>query len=105
MSLGRTGRERAREAGVSEGEGERRGEGGKGRERDGGGGGGGCRLMNHLPAKRLCDASSVLVGVGLLISSCFQLSAPASNLHRWLASCLQHHEKESIVHQSLPAST
>ena len=33
------------------------------------------------------------------------LSAPASNLHRWLASCLQHHEKESIVHQSLPAST
>ena len=33
--------------------------------------------------------------------SCF--SAPASNLHRWLASCLQHREKESIVHQSLPA--
>ena len=33
------------------------------------------------------------------------LSAPASNLHRWLASCLQLREKESIVHQSLPAST
>ena len=32
------------------------------------------------------------------------LSAPASSLHCWLASCLQHHKK-STVHQSLPAST
>ena len=43
------------------------------------------------PAKRLCDASSVLVGVELPISSRFQPSPLAS-------SCLQHREKDSIVH-------
>ena len=65
-----------------------------------------CVLLNlmHLTLTQKCLPNGCVTRLVCWWAwSC--LSAPTSNLHRWLASCLQHREKESIVHQSLPAST
>ena len=82
-----------------------------------GGGGGGVIFLKTLENDNTphLQETDKIIQTGRLKNSCVTrlvcwwawscLSAPASNFHRWLASCVQHREKESIVHQSLPAST